>query len=152
MLKNYFKIAYRTLLKHKAFSLINLFGLAASLAVCLLLVALVRGQQRYDRFHAKAARIYRVTTDMADANIGSVGLATSPAPLAAALRTADLNIEATARLCKLAARATHENTTLAFSGFYAEPSFFERLYLSPAPQPRLALCGAKRAGSAAAPL
>ena len=46
MLKNYFKIAYRTLLKHKAFSLINLFGLAASLAVCLLLVALVRGQQR----------------------------------------------------------------------------------------------------------
>ena len=82
MLKNYFKIAYRTLLRHKAFSLINLFGLAASLAVCLLLVALVRGQQRYDRFHAKAARIYRVTTDMADANIGSVGLATSPGPMA----------------------------------------------------------------------
>jgi len=125
MLKNYLKIAYRTLWKHKTFSAINLIGLAVSLAVCLLLIAVVRNQQRYDRFHAKAERIYRVITDMADPNIGSVGLATSPAPTAAALRASYPEVEATARLRKLGAKATYENTTFTFSGFYAEPGFFD---------------------------
>jgi putative ABC transport system permease protein len=90
-----------------------------------LLIALVRNQQQYDRFHANAERIYRVTTDMADPNIGVVGLATSPAPMAEALRTGHEEIETTARLRKLGAKATHENSTLTFSGFYAEPNFFE---------------------------
>jgi len=124
MLKNYLTIALRTLLKHKTFSAINLIGLAVSLAVCMLLIAFVRKQQRYDRFYAKAERIYRVITDMADPNIGVVGLATSPAPMAEALRASYQEIEATARLRKLGVKATYENTTLTFSGFYAEPGLF----------------------------
>ena len=125
MLKNYFKIAFRTLLKYKTFSAINLIGLAVSLTVCLLLIAFVRHQQRFDRFHKNADRIYRVITDIHDANIGGISVATSPGPMAEALRAHYPNIAATARLCKLGANATYENATLAFSGFYAEPAFFE---------------------------
>ena len=125
MFKNYLKVAFRNLLKYKTFSAINLIGLAVSLVVCLLLIAFIRHQQRYDLFNTKADRIYRVTTDMVDPNIGRVGLATSPAPMAEALRASCPDVEATARLCQLGAKATHENTTFAFSGFYAEPTFFE---------------------------
>jgi putative ABC transport system permease protein len=125
MLKNYLRVAFRTLWKHKTFSAINLIGLAVSLAVCLLLITFIRSQQRYDRFHAKADRIYRVITGMSDPFIGVIGLATSPAPMAEALRANHPEIEATARLRKLGAKATYENTTFAFSGFYAEPGFFD---------------------------
>ncbi len=125
MLKNYLKIAFRTLLKHKTFSAINLIGLAVSLAVCLLLIAFVRHQQRFDRFHANADRIYRVITDIHDSNIGNIGVATSPGPMAEALRASYPNIAATARLRKLGAKATYENKSFAFSGFYSEPGFFD---------------------------
>lgn len=64
MLKNYWKIAWRNLQKSKAFSLINITGLAAGLA-CFLLIALwVSDELSYDRFHEKADRIYRVQADI----------------------------------------------------------------------------------------
>jgi putative ABC transport system permease protein len=60
MLRNYFVIAYRNLLKNKGFSMINLFGLAVGLAGVLLIAAYVRFELSYDRFHEKADRIARV--------------------------------------------------------------------------------------------
>jgi putative ABC transport system permease protein len=60
MLRNYFVIAYRNLLKNRGFSLINLSGLAVGLAGVLLIAAYVRFELSYDRFHEKADRIARV--------------------------------------------------------------------------------------------
>ncbi len=61
MLRNYLKIAVRNLLKHKAFSFINIIGIAIGLACFLLIALYVRDELGYDRFHQKSDRIYRVT-------------------------------------------------------------------------------------------
>ena len=63
MLKNYLKIALRNLIKHKAFSLINISGLAIGMACCLLIIIFVQDELRYDRFHDKEGRIYRLTSE-----------------------------------------------------------------------------------------
>jgi putative ABC transport system permease protein len=62
MIKNYFKIAWRNLLKNKTFSLINIIGLATSMSVCLLIIMVIADQKSYDRFHSNKERIYRVLT------------------------------------------------------------------------------------------
>ena len=60
MLKNYFKIAWRNLLKQKAFSFINIFGLSVGL-ICFLLIALyLTDELTFDTFHTKAGSLYRV--------------------------------------------------------------------------------------------
>ncbi len=60
MLKNYLKIAARNLLRHKAYSFINLAGLALGMTCAFLIVLYVRDELRYDQFHANAERIYRI--------------------------------------------------------------------------------------------
>jgi putative ABC transport system permease protein len=64
MIKNYFKIAFRNLWKNKGYSAINILGLAAGLATCLLIVLYVWDELSYDKFHEKAERIYRVDSDI----------------------------------------------------------------------------------------
>jgi putative ABC transport system permease protein len=60
MLKNYLKVAFRNLFKHKAYSFINIFGLALGMASAVLILLFVRYERSYDRFHEKADRIQRV--------------------------------------------------------------------------------------------
>ncbi|MVM37633.1 FtsX-like permease family protein [Spirosoma sp. HMF3257] len=62
MIRNYLKIAWRNLVLHKAFTAINIVGLAVGLATCLLIVLFVTHELSYDRYHAKADRIFRMTT------------------------------------------------------------------------------------------
>lgn len=73
MLQNYFKIAFRNLMRHKVFSLINLFGLTIGLACCLLIALFILDELSYDRYHEKADRIYRVTRSFLEKD-GSVQL------------------------------------------------------------------------------
>jgi putative ABC transport system permease protein len=61
MLKNYFKIAWRNLMRRKAFSVINIFGLAIGIAVCLIIILFVYDELSYDKFNIKANQIVRVT-------------------------------------------------------------------------------------------
>jgi putative ABC transport system permease protein len=60
MLKNYLKVAIRNLFKHKAYSFINIFGLALGMASAVLILLFVRYERSYDRFHENADRIQRV--------------------------------------------------------------------------------------------
>lgn len=64
MLRNYIKIAWRNFLKNKAFSLINISGLAIGLTCFLLIGLYVLDELNYDRFHTKADRIYRINSDI----------------------------------------------------------------------------------------
>ena len=63
MLKNYLKIAFRNLIRHKTFSLINISGLAIGMACCLLITIFVQDELSYDRFHENANRIYRIASE-----------------------------------------------------------------------------------------
>ncbi|WP_353721645.1 ABC transporter permease [Dyadobacter sp. 676] len=64
MLKNYFKIAFRNLWKHKVFSFINIMGLTVGMSACLLISMYVHFELTYDAFHSKSDRIYRLVTDV----------------------------------------------------------------------------------------
>jgi putative ABC transport system permease protein len=60
MFKNYFKIAVRNLTKNKAFTLINIFGLAIGLTCFMFMAAFVFHELSYDKYPAQARNIYRV--------------------------------------------------------------------------------------------
>jgi len=60
MFNNYLKIAIRTLVRYKAYTFINIFGLAIGISCCLLIVLFVQNEFRYDRFHKNLDDIYRV--------------------------------------------------------------------------------------------
>lgn len=58
MLKNYFKIAFRNMLRNKAFSFINISGLAIGMAAAILILLWIQNEVSYDQFHEKKERIY----------------------------------------------------------------------------------------------
>src|ERR1700680_4829893 len=60
MIKNYFKTAWRNLLRIKVFSLINITGISIGLTCCLLLTLYIEYQLSFDKFNSKAERIVRV--------------------------------------------------------------------------------------------
>ena len=64
MLLNNLKIAWRTLLKNRFFSLLNIIGLATGLACFLLITLYVIDELSYDRHHEKAERIFRINSDI----------------------------------------------------------------------------------------
>src|SRR5882757_7304019 len=66
MLKNYFKIAWRNMMRHKAYSGINIFGLAIGIAACLLILQYVWFELSYENFQLNKDRIYRVEQDRYD--------------------------------------------------------------------------------------
>ena len=66
MLRNYFKIAWRNIVRNKAFSAINILGLAIGIAACVLILQYVTFELSYDDFHTKGDRIYRVLQDRYD--------------------------------------------------------------------------------------
>ncbi|MBS1526841.1 MAG: ABC transporter permease [Bacteroidetes bacterium] len=85
MVKNYFKTAWRSLLRNKSYATINIAGLAIGIAACLLIFLIVQFETSFDKFHAKRNQIYRVITvfHTPDGVFPSSG---SPIPLSTGLR------------------------------------------------------------------
>ena len=92
MLKNYFKITIRNIIRYKGYSIINILGLAIGMACCILILMYVTDELSYDKFHEKSDRIYRINA------ISSIGTTTryyATVPPALATGLAD-SIRATA--------------------------------------------------------
>ncbi len=66
MFKNYLKIAWRNIRRHKAYSAINILGLAIGIAACMLIVQYVSFELSYENFQVNKDRIYRVQQDRYD--------------------------------------------------------------------------------------
>ena len=66
MFKNFFKIAWRNVLRHKAYSGINILGLAIGIAACLLILQYVSFELSYEDLQVNKNRIYRVRQDRYD--------------------------------------------------------------------------------------
>ena len=58
MLTNFFKVAWRNLLRNKGFSFINIAGLAIGMAAAILITLWIQHEMSYDQFHVKKDRIY----------------------------------------------------------------------------------------------
>lgn len=106
MIRSYIKSAWRNLLKHKSFSLINIVGLSIGIAACLIIFIYVRNELTFDQYNLEKDRIARITsfvhTPESDLRFG-----TSPTPLADALMRdfpeveLAVRLEPTAKLMKL---------------------------------------------------
>jgi len=96
MFKNYLKIALRNIRKQKAYAFINIAGWAVGMTVCILILLWVRQELSFDRFHANADRIHRLTLE---AFIGAPQSApVAPTPAAPALVREYPEIKAAARI------------------------------------------------------
>lgn len=94
MLSNYFTIALRNLRKHRAFALLNVFGLGLSLGCCILIFMLVRHHLSFDRFHAKAGRTAMIATESRGQDAEKMNC--TPYPMSGALRQEYAFLEKTA--------------------------------------------------------
>ncbi len=97
MIKNYFKTAWRNLVKNKAFSFINILGLSIGISVCFIIMLFIQDELSYDKFNAKADRICRIVFK-ANINGGKIFEANVMPPVAAALKNDYPEVEEVARL------------------------------------------------------
>ncbi|MDE3250115.1 MAG: ABC transporter permease [Bacteroidota bacterium] len=134
MLKNYFKTAFRSLLRKKNYAFINILGLAAGIAVCLVIFLIIRFQTSFDNFHANKNRIYRVLTAAQQTDGAGISHRRNvPFPLPAGMKTAFPQLEQVApvyashndELQVLNNNGTPEKNFKEQSGvFFTTPSFF----------------------------
>ncbi len=99
MLKSYVLIALRNLKKQKAFSLINIIGMAVGMAGFTLFALMAGVKLRADKFHENADRIYSVVQVFEAENKEERHLALTPGPMAEALRSDFPEIKETTRVC-----------------------------------------------------
>jgi len=125
MFKSQLKTAWRSVVKHKAFSAINVAGLAIGMACCLLILFWVQDELSYDRFHANAGRIFRVVSDWAKYNWN--GVEGMPAPLAPAILSELPETEKAARLATQNRMVFRYEDKVFYEsrGIIVDPSFFD---------------------------
>ncbi|MFN7118515.1 MAG: ABC transporter permease [Saprospiraceae bacterium] len=125
MFRNYFKTAWRNLLKNKTFSIVNIFGLSVGMSVCLLIIMIIKDANSYDRFHPASERTYRLKTNALRKDGGSEGYATSPYALANQLQTDYPFIENWVPLVRLVAgEAKAAGKNLPLNGLFTNNDFF----------------------------
>lgn len=81
MFKSYVKISFRTIVKQKVFTAINILGLALGMSIALLAIAMFVELRSFDEFHPDAKQIYRLTTTVNKSG-NKTEFASTPAPLA----------------------------------------------------------------------
>jgi len=123
MFLNYFKIAWRNLMKSKAFSFINIFGLAAGLTCCMLISIYLLHEVSYDSYQKDAKQLYQMETAFMFQHKEQV-LCATPSPMAATLQRDFPEIVATTRLLPLS--LFEDKTMLQYRQGSAIPvSFYE---------------------------
>src|ERR1700761_7223114 len=101
MLKSYFKIAWRGIMKNKVFSFINIAGLAIGLTCCMLIALYLSYENGYDSYQKNIDRLYQVgTVNIRKDQKPDVAPYTSP-PVSAALKQEFPEIEESTRLLNL---------------------------------------------------
>lgn len=88
MFKNYLKVAWRNIFRHKAYSAINILGLSVGMASSILILLWVQYELSYDRFNRHADQIYRIRATAND----QFAAAVTPAPLPEGLKAEIPNI------------------------------------------------------------
>src|SRR6185295_2444254 len=99
MIKNYFKTAWRNMLRNKTSSFINISGLSIGIACALFIVIFINNELSYDRFHKDADRIFQVVLN-GNMNGQEFWAGNTPPPIGAALVNNIPEIESYTRFYK----------------------------------------------------
>ena len=128
MIKNYFKIAWRSLWKNKGYSAINIFGLAIGLLAGIFIFLWVYDELSYDKFHSNSDRIFRVfiNNKYPDGKIETYSA--TPAKLKDAIKNEIPEIELAAQYSmETQLLVRHENNAFNENGIYADSTLFKIL-------------------------
>jgi putative ABC transport system permease protein len=128
MLRNYLISAYRNLSKTRAFTFINIMGLAIGMAACILILHYVNFERSYDKFHENSDRIYRLRYERTDQSGQAVRFASCCPPAAARIRGNYPEVENIARIFKYRASVSYRDLNfLEERIFFIEPEFLDIL-------------------------
>ena len=122
MLKNYFKVAFRNLLRNKAFSFINISGLAIGMASAILILLWIQNEMSHDRFHAKGDRIY-VMNNRDHFNGKLWAWNTTPKILGPTLKADYPEVEDVARINRCSFLFTVDDKHLNVQGVFTDSGF-----------------------------
>src|SRR5678809_1610443 len=131
MFRNYLKVAWRSLMKNKTFSFINIFGLSVGLTCCMLITIYLYPEVSYDKYHHNVDQLYQLST-IFTGNGKESKTPNTPAPMAAAMQKEYPEIIATARLMPLFGE---DKTLLQYRPANEAPRSC-LLYTSPSPRDR----------------
>ncbi|MBS1680729.1 MAG: ABC transporter permease [Bacteroidetes bacterium] len=129
MFKNYFKTAIRSLLRHRFFSAINIFGLSVAMALSMAIMMLVADQMMYDRYNTKRDRIYRINSIPLNENGTEYNeTATTTLPLRQELLEGYTGIEKAVRIVRGFGNPwleVEQNVNIPVSGFFVDPEMLD---------------------------
>jgi len=123
MLANYLKVAWRNIIRHKGYSFLNIFGLAAGMACAMFIVFWIQDELSFNRFHANASTLFRVEQSQATGQ-GKFHVNVTPYPLGPALKAEIPEIKETTRMARPGDVLVR----------YGENAFFESRVLAVDPQ------------------
>lgn len=127
MLKSYITIAWRSLLKNRQFTFLNLVGLSTGLACALLIFLWVNDELQVDKFLEKDDRLFQVMVNHREGDVINT-IVETPLPLAAALATEMPEVEHAVCTYPTIFRGTttlsHKNKNIAANGLYAGKDYF----------------------------
>jgi putative ABC transport system permease protein len=135
MILNYLKIAWRNMMKSKAFTFINIFGLAAGLTCCMLITVYLRYEWSYDSQQKDVNDLYQIATEFTMSG-KQFTLAGAPAPMAKTIAKDFPEVQSATRIMQM---ALFEDKTLLQNrapgaqplsfyeekGFMADSNFFQ---------------------------
>lgn len=135
MIRNYLKTAFRSLLRNKTYSIINMAGLAVGIGVCMTIFIIIQYQSSFDNFHSRKDHIYRVLTEYHHADVSEIFYGPGvPVPLPLGIKTEFPQLESVATIFssnndQLGVLDDKGQTIKKFKEergvFYTEPSFFK---------------------------
>ncbi|MCP4751243.1 MAG: FtsX-like permease family protein [Proteobacteria bacterium] len=125
MLFNYIKIAFRNLFKYKAFSLINIFGLAIGMTCCFMILLWVLDELSFDRFHENSPNLYRTVVRVINDN-GTTTSIWGPTPMGPALKEEMPEVVDFARWLPAPQLSLHhEDSAFNEKIIWVDPNFFQ---------------------------
>jgi len=120
MFANYLRTAWRNLVKHKLFSLLNIAGLAVGMACCILIFLWVKDELSFDRFHPNHEHLYRAVLRQEGTWITSSGWALAPT-----LKRDFPEIQKATRVAARDVLLSFEDKSLTKTVAFVDPDFLE---------------------------
>lgn len=126
MLHNYFSIAWRNLVRHKGYSLINILGLTVGLAANFFILLWVLDELSFDRFHANGDRLFQVLVNNTYPDGSIATYPATPAKLKGEIEAQVPEVElATQYSMETELLVKYEANAFNQTGIYADPAFFK---------------------------
>lgn len=125
MLKNYFIISLRKLVKQKFHSILNLMGLSIGIASVILMLLFVIDELSFDKFNEQSNHIYRVVENQYYGDKPAFPVAVTPPPLGPSLQSQFPAIELACRLYFTNLKFTKDDLSSQEMGAYVDPAFLD---------------------------